>query len=117
MPRNLGAYPCKVGYRRHGARASFESVMNTKRLSADKLISFLKPVLDLEGTGKKLKSLMNAKGITPRRVQTACGFPRVQSVYNWFNGRNLPTLDNLVVLARVLGVKVDDIIVTRDVEV
>ena len=36
---------------------------------------------------------------------------------DWLCGRNMPTRDNLVVLARILGVKMDDIIVSNDVEV
>ena len=31
-------------------------------------------------------------------------------------GKNMPTIDNLVVLAQILGVTMDDIVVTRMVE-
>ena len=45
------------------------------------------------------------------------GFPYVQTMYNWFAGRNLPTLDNLVALAYILGLKMDDLVATEFVEV
>ena len=79
--------------------------------------TFLKPVLDLDATGTKIKTLMKQKGITPRQLQILLNFPYVQTVYNWFAGKNMPTLDNLVVLAKVLDVAMDDIVVTKMVDV
>ncbi len=79
--------------------------------------TFLRPVLDLEATGAKIKKLMKQRGITPRQMQLILNFPYVQTIYNWFAGKNMPTIDNLVVLAQVLEVAMDDIIVTRMVEV
>lgn len=78
--------------------------------------TYLKPVLDLEATGTKIKTLMKQRGITPRQLQILLDFPYVQTIYNWFSAKNLPTIDNLVVLAQILGVTTDDIIVTRMVE-
>lgn len=60
---------------------------------------------------------MKQRGISPRQMQLILNFPYVQTIYNWFAGKNMPTIDNLVVLAQVLGVAMDDIIVTRMVEV
>ena len=79
--------------------------------------TYLKPVLDLEATGTKIKTLMKQRGITPRQLQILLNFPYVQTVYNWFAGKNMPTLDNLVVLAKVLNVAMDDIVVTKMVDV
>ena len=56
-------------------------------------------------------------GITPRQLQILLDFPYVQTVYNWYQGKNMPTIDNLVVLAQVLGVTMDDIAVTRMISV
>ena len=79
--------------------------------------TFLRPVLDLDATGVKIKTLMKQRGISPRQMQLILNFPYVQTIYNWFAGKNMPTIDNLVVLVQVLGVSMDDIIVTRMVEV
>ena len=79
--------------------------------------TYLKPVLDLEATGTKIKTTMKLKGVTPRQLQLIMDFPYVQTIYNWFAGKNMPTLDNLVVLAQILGVTMDDIVVTRMVNV
>ena len=79
--------------------------------------TYLRPVLDLEATGAKIKTLMKQRGITPRQLQILLDVPYVQTIYNWFAAKNMPTLDNLVVLAQVLGVTMDDIVVTRMVNV
>ena len=78
--------------------------------------TYLKPVLDLEATGTKIKTIMKLRGVTPRQLQLIMDFPYVQTIYNWFAGKNMPTIDNLVVLAQILGVTMDDIVVTRMVE-
>ena len=79
--------------------------------------TYLKPVLDLEGTGAKIKTIMKMRGVTPRQLQLIMDFPYVQTIYNWFAGKNMPTLDNLVVLAQILDVTMDEIIVTKMIEV
>ena len=78
--------------------------------------TYLKPVLDLAATGAKIKTVMKDKGITARELQIIMDFPYVQTIYNWFAGKNMPTIDNLVVLAKILAVPMDDLIVTNLVE-
>ena len=80
-------------------------------------ITYQKPVLDLEATGIKIKTIMKQRGVTPRQLKLIMDFPYVQTIYNWFAGKNMPTLDNLVVLAQLLDVTMDDLIVTRTVDV
>ena len=78
--------------------------------------TYLKPVLDLAATGAKIKTVMKDKGITARELQIIMDFPYVQTIYNWFAGKNMPTIDNLVVLAKILAVTMDDLVVTSLVE-
>ena len=79
--------------------------------------TYLKPVLDLTATGTKIKTVMKQKGFSARELSVLMDFPYVQTIYNWFSGKNMPTLDNLIVLAQILGVKMDDLIVTQQVEI
>ena len=78
--------------------------------------TYLKPVLDLAATGAKIKTVMKDKGLTARELQIIMNFPYVQTIYNWFAGKNMPTIDNLVVLAKILAVPMDDLVVTSLVE-
>ena len=62
-------------------------------------------------TGKQIKKLLMENGYTVKDVQNAMGFENPQAIYKWQNGTALPTVDNLVVLAALLGVRIDDILV------
>ena len=44
-------------------------------------------------------------------LQDIFGFATPQAIYKWQKGAAMPTIDNLVVLAMVFRVKMDDIIV------
>ncbi len=70
------------------------------------------PVIDLIETGKNIKRIREASGISVREIQNILGFTNPQAVYKWQNGECLPSIDNLVILAAVLGVTVDEILVT-----
>ena len=46
-----------------------------------------------------------------RDLQEIFGFTTPQAIYKWQHGTAMPTIDNLVILAIVLGVSMDDILV------
>lgn len=69
------------------------------------------PVLDPVATGANITKLRKAAGLTVRDLQKIFGFNAPQAIYAWQNGTALPTLDNLIVLAAVFRVRVDDILV------
>ena len=69
------------------------------------------PVIDLRATGQNIKRLREAAGFSVRDLQVILGFTSPQAIYKWQNGDSLPTIDNLVILAAVLGVAIDQIIV------
>lgn len=64
-------------------------------------------------TGQNITNLMNQAGMTVRDIQNVFGFSNPQSIYKWRRGQSVPTIDNLIVLAAVLGVRIDDIIVVE----
>lgn len=43
-------------------------------------------------------------------IQSVFGFNTPQAIYKWMRGDTMPTIDNIVVLADVLGVEICDII-------
>lgn len=75
------------------------------------------PTIDMIRTGQNISTLRQRAGITVKDLQDVFGFATPQAIYKWQHGTALPTIDNLVVLAKVLGVKVDDILVMTDAEV
>ena len=72
------------------------------------------PTIDMVRTGNNIARLRMEAGLSVRDLQRILGFATPQAIYKWQQGRALPTLDNLVVLATVLEVKIDDILVYRD---
>ena len=70
------------------------------------------PVIDMIGTGQNIARLRKQAGLTVRDLQDVFGFATPQAIYKWQQGVALPTIDNLVVLAAVLQVCLDDILVT-----
>lgn len=79
-------------------------------------IKFLKPVIDLKGTGTQIKSLRKENGFSVRDIQDVFGFEFPQAIYSWEQGKNVPTIDNLLVLARLFNTSIDELIITRIVE-
>ena len=69
------------------------------------------PVIDMIRTGQNIGRLRKQAGLTVRDLQDVFGFATPQAIYKWQQGAALPTLDNLVVLAAVLQVRLDDILV------
>ena len=71
------------------------------------------PVIDMNGTGKRIMQLRIDSGLSVRDLQDVFGFGTPQAIYKWQQGAAMPTLDNLIVLAAVFDVSVDDILVTK----
>ena len=71
------------------------------------------PTINMVKTGQNITRLREQAGLSVRELQEAFGFATPQAVYKWQHGTSMPTIDNLVVLAAVFGVQVDDIIVVN----
>ena len=70
------------------------------------------PTIDLMRTGANIVRLRKAAGLTVHDLQMVFGFNSPQAIYKWQNGAALPTVDNLIVLAALLHVRLADILVT-----
>ena len=69
------------------------------------------PAIDPVKTGDNITKLRKAAGLSVHDVQAAFGFTP-QAIYKWQNGTALPSVDNLVCLAALLRVRMDDILIT-----
>lgn len=75
------------------------------------------PTIDMVRTGQNINRLRKMAGVSVKDLQDAFGFATPQAIYKWQHGTALPTIDNLVVLAAVLGVKIDDILVMTGAQI
>lgn len=73
------------------------------------------PIIDMVKTGQNIMNLRVAAGLSVKDLQDIFGFATPQAIYKWQHGTTLPTIDNLVVLAAVFHVHMDEILVLDDV--
>ena len=69
------------------------------------------PTIDLEATGRNITRLRIDAGLSVKDLQDVFGFATPQAIYKWQRGITLPSVDNLVLLATVFGVTIDEILV------
>lgn len=69
------------------------------------------PVIDLKRTGQNIKRIMKLKGLSVKDVQKFLELSTSQSIYHWFEGRSLPTIDNLYALSELFQLSVDEMLV------
>ena len=75
------------------------------------------PVIDLPKTGAKIDLLRKKANLSVKDIQEVFGFKNPQAIYKWINGRNLPTVDNLIILAEIFDVTVENILSIRYVDI
>ena len=68
-------------------------------------------VLNVPETGKNIKDLRLAAGYTVKDLQKYFSLENPQAIYKWERGQSIPCPDNLVALADLYSVRVDDILV------
>ena len=73
------------------------------------------PVIDVAASCRNLKELCDERGYSAKKLQKLLGLESCQACYKWFSGKNLPSLDNLVLISRLLDKSLEEILVTKDV--
>ncbi|MDO5455298.1 MAG: helix-turn-helix transcriptional regulator [Eubacteriales bacterium] len=69
------------------------------------------PLVNTAATGQNIDRLRIAAGMSVKDMQEVFGFTTPQAIYKWIHGTAMPTIDNLVILAALLDVTMDEIIV------
>lgn len=68
------------------------------------------PTINMIETGRNIVKLREKTGLSVRALQEIFGFATPNAIYKWQKGLAMPTVDNLIILAAIFGVSVDDII-------
>lgn len=78
---------------------------------------FFYPVINIEETSLRLKALREKNNVSMNTLQKLFSFNYPQAIYKWENPKDktLPCLDNLIVLAKLYKVSIDELIVTKNV--
>ena len=71
------------------------------------------PVIDPVGTGANIRNLIRNSGNTIASVGRMLGIADNSTMYKWLRGDALPGIDNMLALSMLLGVSINDILVTK----
>ncbi len=69
--------------------------------------------IDMEASGKRLKEICDEKGVSVNDLQRELNLKASQTIYKWFSGKSIPSIDNLVGLREVLDVTLDELVVVK----
>ena len=72
------------------------------------------PVIDLKKTGIQIKEMCRHANLNASQIQRHLNLSCVQTVYKWFSGENVPSIENFYALSLLLGVSMEDLIVTKN---
>ena len=75
------------------------------------------PMINTVATGENINRMRIGAGMTVRNMQEAFGFTTPQAIYKWIHGTAMPTIDNMVILASMFDVTVDDIIAVDTIDI
>ena len=74
-------------------------------------LAYTFPVIDMEKTGENIRFLREKSGMSVKDLQEAFRFSSPQSIYKWQWGQCLPDIANLLFLADLWNVSVEEILV------
>lgn len=68
-------------------------------------------MIDAKKTGEWLRYLCKRKNIAVAEIQEKLQIASNQAIYAWFNGKTLPSLNNLYALGDLMGIAMNDMVV------
>lgn len=69
-------------------------------------------MIDIKRTGENLKKKMHENGYTVIQLADKLNV-HTHAVYKWYQGINMPTIDNLCNIADLYGTTIDELIIRR----
>ena len=70
------------------------------------------PEIDVKATGLNICFRLEAHEILKSELRLYLGYTSAEAIYRWSEGKNLPTLQNLYAISRILGISINDLLVT-----
>ena len=69
------------------------------------------PHINVDATAKQLKRIRKEHNFSVQDIQHQIGLISAQAIYKWERGQALPSLDKIVILAKLYEVTLDDLLV------
>lgn len=67
--------------------------------------------IDQIKTGKKMKIMLESRGYSVKFIQEYLHLSCPQSIYRWYKGKVLPSLEHLAALSRLLHIHMEELLV------
>lgn len=73
------------------------------------------PVIDKAATGENIKRLLRLKNMSVIQLQESLGMPSGILIYKWCRGDHLPSTEYLLMMSKLFGCLIEDILVVQEV--
>ena len=67
--------------------------------------------INMEKTGKHIKQLLTESGYTMSEIMEITGVTTEQAIYKWYSGKSIPSLETQIILCRLLGLHITELLV------
>ena len=67
--------------------------------------------INMEKTGARIRRVIEESGYTMREIMEITGITTEQAVYKWYSGKSIPSLETQIILCRLLGLRITDLLV------
>ena len=76
-------------------------------------------VIDIAETSRRIRDRVAAKNLKASDIQKRLHLQSIQGIYAWYStkSKSLPSLEHLLQLADILNCTMEDLLVTREVEI
>lgn len=71
-------------------------------------------MIDSKATGEHLRQLCKSRSVTISQIQKKLNIGAFQSIYNWFSGKTMPSLENFYELSKLLCVPMNEMIIEKN---
>ena len=67
--------------------------------------------INMEKTGARIKRSIKESGYTMREIMEITGITTEQTIYKWYSGKSIPSLETQIILCRLLGLRITELLV------
>lgn len=73
-------------------------------------------VVDIDKTGNNINNKIKESNYKLNEIAEILGVTEI-AIYKWCEGKSLPKIDNLIILADIFKCEIQDLLITKKVEV
>lgn len=67
--------------------------------------------INMEKTGSRIKRAIKESGYTIREIMEITGITTEQTIYKWYSGKSIPSLETQIILCKLLDLQITELLV------